>query len=242
MDTLKPHGLTRDTAEYLLDGDPAGTASAPAQLARLLTAAASPARAGELATEDACVAAFRATRTGAPARSAGPIRTAITRILTLKVGIAALAATAGVGTALAAATSVLPPSPPDHGGVPVVTVPGVPVPGPSRTGPTAGRGPEAGAPAVPTTPAPAPSLQGLCRAYSAGNKAENGKALESPAFAGLVTAAGGPDRVAAYCAGLLGADAPGPGGKPGKGHPTGPPADRGGGPRATGKPTSHPGR
>jgi hypothetical protein len=40
---------------------------------------------------------------------------------------------------------------------------------------------------------------GLCRAYTSGNKAEHGKALESPAFTALVTAAGGLDNVAAFC-------------------------------------------
>jgi hypothetical protein len=40
---------------------------------------------------------------------------------------------------------------------------------------------------------------GLCRAYTSGNKSEHGKALESPAFTALVTAAGGLDNVAAFC-------------------------------------------
>jgi hypothetical protein len=40
---------------------------------------------------------------------------------------------------------------------------------------------------------------GLCTAYAAGNKAEHGRALDSPAFAALVTAAGGVDEVAAFC-------------------------------------------
>ena len=41
---------------------------------------------------------------------------------------------------------------------------------------------------------------GLCRAYMSGNKADHGKALQSPAFMALVTAAGGVDNVTAYCA------------------------------------------
>ena len=41
---------------------------------------------------------------------------------------------------------------------------------------------------------------GLCRAYEAGNKADHGRALQSPAFTALVTAAGGADNVATYCA------------------------------------------
>lgn len=43
---------------------------------------------------------------------------------------------------------------------------------------------------------------GLCRAYAAGQKAEHGDALSSPAFAALVAAAGGPDAVTDFCASL----------------------------------------
>jgi hypothetical protein len=55
---------------------------------------------------------------------------------------------------------------------------------------------------------------GLCRAYMSGNKAERGKALASPAFSVLVTAAGGAGNVTAYC----GAVTHGPSG----GHPSHP--------------------
>src|SRR3569833_4766450 len=41
-------------------------------------------------------------------------------------------------------------------------------------------------PAHPPAPSPSPSLVGLCHAYRAGDKAEPGKALESPAFTALV--------------------------------------------------------
>ena len=231
MDTVNRH-LTRGTAEHLLDGGPGG----PEALARLLTAAASPARPGELASEDACLAGYRSVRAGAvlAPRSGGRLRTAVSRLLTLKVGVAALATTVGVGTALAAASSILPPEPPPRGGVPVVSAPAVPVPATSRTSKAPGR-PQPVAPAAPTPTAtpPAPSLDGQCRAYTAGNKADHGKALDNPAFARLVAAAGGKDKVDAYCAGLLGPD-----GKPGKDHRPG----NGGGVHATAKPTAHPGR
>jgi hypothetical protein len=68
-------------------------------------------------------------------------------------------------------------------------------------------------PAHPTHPAGGPSddsshatgpgthaFKGLCTAYAAGNKAEHGKAWASPAFTALVTAAGGTDNVATFCA------------------------------------------
>src|SRR3954471_11655543 len=67
--------------------------------------------------------------------------------------------------------------------------------------------------------APAPSLVGLCHAVRAGNKAEHGKALQSPAFRVPVTTAGGTDRVDAYCTVLLSADA-----KPAKDDPATPPS------------------
>ena len=44
------------------------------------------------------------------------------------------------------------------------------------------------------------AFKGLCTAYAAGNKAEHGKAWASPAFTALVTAAGGTDNVATFCA------------------------------------------
>src|SRR3954451_8492437 len=52
----------------------------------------------------------------------------------------------------------------------------------------------------PSTGPNAHAFGGLCRAYISGNKADHGNALESPAFAALVAAAGGSDNVATYCA------------------------------------------
>ncbi|NBH03102.1 hypothetical protein, partial [Amycolatopsis sp. SID8362] len=60
-------------------------------------------------------------------------------------------------------------------------------------------------------PSPSPSLVGLCHAYSAGDKSEHGKALESPAFAALITAAGGKDGVDGYCDTVLKEEASKPG-------------------------------
>jgi len=53
-----------------------------------------------------------------------------------------------------------------------------------------------------TTGPDAHALPGLCRAYAAGQKADHGDALSSPAFAALVTAAGGTDGVSGFCASL----------------------------------------
>jgi hypothetical protein len=85
------------------------------------------------------------------------------------------------------------------------------------------------------TAMPTAALNGLCQAYS--NKADNdrGKALDSPAFAALVAAAGGADKVGAFCATVLAA-------KPGNtAHPTGKPTtDPGAGHRPTDKPGGRP--
>jgi hypothetical protein len=108
-----------------------------------------------------------------------------------------------------------------------------------------------GKPASHPASSPSPSLRGLCQAYTAHVGSSPGKELDSPAFSALITAAGGTDKVAAFCTSLL-ATQPGngptthPGGKPSSlptpantTHPTGKPTtDPTGHP--TGKPTSHP--
>jgi hypothetical protein len=87
-----------------------------------------------------------------------------------------------------------------------------------------GRGAKPSAHASPFAPArgkasPSPSLVGLCRAYHAGAGDNPGKALENPAFRALIDAAGGKDKVTAYCTTLLanqGSKAAGPSHSPGK--------------------------
>ena len=53
---------------------------------------------------------------------------------------------------------------------------------------------------TPTTDPHTHGFRGLCHAYLSGNKAIHGRALQSPAFVALVTAAGGVDAVAGFCA------------------------------------------
>ncbi|MET8838202.1 hypothetical protein ABZV78_30435, partial [Micromonospora sp. NPDC004540] len=70
--------------------------------------------------------------------------------------------------------------------------------------------PSAG-PSRPTTPATGPTdrpgspaaLAGLCTAYQAKKNPDRGRALETPPFADLVSAAGGREKVPGYCDGLL---------------------------------------
>ncbi|MBM0277077.1 hypothetical protein JM949_17595 [Micromonospora sp. STR1s_6] len=64
----------------------------------------------------------------------------------------------------------------------------------------------AGAPSA--SPAPAGQLTGLCRAWRAKKPEQREKALRTPAFGKLVTAAGGPARVEAYCQSLVPGAAP----------------------------------
>jgi hypothetical protein len=189
--------------------------SSPA-LEQLLADAAAPAHAGELTGLAAALTAFAQAPT--PRRT--PMKSALAALLTAK----ALAATAGAaavgGVALAAATGTLPGTASPH----------------TTTPPTH--------PSEHASATPSPSLVGLCRAYQAGVKDAHGKALESAAFSVLTAAAGGADKVDAYCTTVL---ATAPGGRPtslptqATDHPTGKPSDH-----PTGKPAdvppSHPGK
>ncbi|MBW4701322.1 hypothetical protein [Micromonospora sp. RL09-050-HVF-A] len=64
-------------------------------------------------------------------------------------------------------------------------------------------------------------MTGQCRAYLAKSPEQREKALTKPGFAEVVAAAGGADRVEAYCRQLVpgrppGAPSAGPGGGPGR--------------------------
>ena len=127
------------------------------------------------------------------------IKVGLARALTLKVGLALGAAVATGGVALAASTGTL-PNP--FGGKP-------------SHGPEVDNGGNGN---------PSPSLFGLCDAYSAGNKADHGKALESPAFQALINAAGGKDNVEGFCENVLKTKPEsGEAGEPGDGRPSGKP-------------------
>jgi len=78
---------------------------------------------------------------------------------------------------------------------------------------------------------PSPSLVGLCHAVDAGNKDDHGKALENPAFTALITAAGGKEKVDAFCATLLASASAAP-----KEHPSHPANNSGD--HGTGKPSA----
>jgi hypothetical protein len=245
--------LNRGAAERLLRGGSASGSAEPQAdrdaLAGLLAAVVAPAHGRELAGEAEAVTAFRDALLGPASQPRRPLMSA-TKLFVAKAVLAAVGLGGG-GVALAAATGHLPP---DLGGTPATA------------------GPAAGATAMPSAngkpadhPAasPSPSLRGFCQAYTARVGSSPGKALGNPAFSALITAAGGTDKVAAFCASLPAAR-PGhgptsrPGGKPsslpapantahpaGKptavpaGHPAGKPTAVPAG-HPAGAPTSHP--
>jgi hypothetical protein len=122
-DHQRARRLDQRTAERLLGGVPASSANGPAggsangsaagaadghdALRALLSAAAGPARPGELAGEDAAAAAFRAARAQSTARRSR--WAAVPRYATVKVAVvAATLAAFGGGVAVAASTGHLP--------------------------------------------------------------------------------------------------------------------------------------
>jgi len=129
------------------------------------------------------------------------IKIALAKLLTVKAAAVAAIALGG-GVALAATTGVLPNPLNTNSGKPSATHSGQPSHSPGAKG------------------SPSPNLEGLCKAYAAKPTGERGKALESPAFQALITAAGGVDKVTDYCTTLL------PSAKPSKpaGRPSGSPA------------------
>lgn len=199
-----------------------GSASAE-PVAWLLAAAAGPGLPGELAGEDAAVAAFRAARAD-PAPSV-PHRPHGRRLTTGAVAwIGAVAVTATAGAAFAAVRQdwvpgPLAPEPSRTSPTPDLASPrsGEPSRSPSSSGtpsqgtPSPGtpshRPPSPGTSSAPGTPpdqtAPGGSLHGLCRAWLAKKPAQREKALRTPAFQRLVTAAGSAGQVEEYCQRLV---------------------------------------
>lgn len=238
--------ITRRDADRLLDGERA--AGGHADLAMLLTAAAGPARPDELAGEREAVAAFgrefrRETGDAAPvpARSARrPHRratiVAVLSAATLAVGGTAYAATTGrlpdpvqrivdgvfTGGDMPSEPRPDPASP--HGGTGVSPAPTAP---PSGAGSTAG--PDGGTPGGGVRGADQARLTGLCRSWEATRGNPRANAISAEDLRVLAAAAGGEDRIGAFCAAVLNRTAapqtPGKPGNPnpGGGRPTAPP-------------------
>jgi len=175
------------------------------------------------------------------------IRTALGKILTAKAAAVVAATTIG-GVAVAAGTGNLPTS---HDTEASSHSQAAETGETSETGPQSSKSASAKASPHAAAGTPSPSMVGLCRAYAAGMKTDHGKALDSPAFKALVTAAGGTAKVSGWCTTLLAqqkaaqqkAEHPAPAGSPTQTHSDHPSAGQHpGGPTAhpTGSPTSHP--
>ncbi len=244
--------------DRLMSARPAPGDPAEATLAALVADLRSSGTADELADEQEYVAGFLAARSAAriSARTAPLTRRTrmIPAVLTGKLAALALGAVAIGGTA-AAYTGALPAM--VHGLARATgtgswekpDMPPVTGPGHSRTpSPTTTPGPSA---STGSSPSPGPDAAGaaafgLCNAFTHG-----GLATGSTAYAALVTAAGGADKITAYCAAV---PRPGRNGSssgttgttvtptPGT-RPTGSPSSHSPGPAAghgTGKPSTHP--
>lgn len=218
MSAHRSRRIDRRTAEQLLRGQPAQADA----LSDLLSAAAAPTTAGEFAGEQAALAAFRAAHPTPvlQPRRGSMIKTTLAKLLTVKIAAAAVGAVAVGGVAVAAATGTLPTQSGGNATVPPTTshasqandvASTAQSERPAATGDD--KKPDNGA-------TPSPSLEGLCKAYTAGAGADHGKALDNPAFTVLITTAGGEDKVSAYCTDLLGEEP----GQPDNTHPVPPPA------------------
>ena len=261
-----PLALDEETVERLLSGELSPEQAPPgyADVAKLLAATAAAPRHEELAGQAAALAELRAvtrTRTAATRRASKPRRRR-------RVGLAAVVVVGALATGgvAGAATGHLPGPVREAARSILVTVggaePAAPTPGPTPaplTRPTGSGGADPGGQASSTTgrtgrgpattgsgSAAVPNLEGLCRAFLAGNGAEQGKKLDATAFAALARAAGGQDKVPAYCQSLQSEDGkpkkqPGPPDDPGQGQGSGgPPAGTGGGNPGQGGPPGTP--
>ncbi|MFB9238043.1 hypothetical protein ACFFWC_21215 [Plantactinospora siamensis] len=193
--------------------DTPGREAGAEPVARLLAAAAAPPRPGELAGEERALAAFRQAAR-APGRPA-PARSWRRRLTAGAAAWAAIGATTvTAGVALAAGTHVFtkdgpvdrpsttPAPAPGQDGTSAATAPGgvIGSPGASISGPAGTVGPGSAA----------PEIVGLCKAYLHKDPVRREKALRSPSYQRLVTAAGGAAGVEAYCAGVVASPAGGP--------------------------------
>ncbi|WP_446213646.1 hypothetical protein [Micromonospora sp. IBSANI012] len=193
---MNAHRMDQETVERLLVGPVVDPHDGPEPLVRLLTAVRAAPHPGELRGETAAMHAFRSARAGAPLPAPSPARSfSLARLAGLKVALAGLAVAATGGVAFAAATGTLPG--PLHRDAPVTPPSAVPQSTTPRT--TAGSPAPSSVKPEPSRPTPAASILGLCRAYRAAAGDNPGRALDNPAFAGLVTRAGGRDEVAGYC-------------------------------------------
>lgn len=227
-----PQWIDPITGERLMRGARSGPSVDPEPLADLLAAAATPARPGELAGEEAAVTAFRDARLVRTRRRRR--RFVLRSVLVRASVVSAVAVVGGGGVALAASTGHLPGTMSPDGHATARTTAGATVGKParslasmhtSRPAATSPHGTRAAAShdAEPGG-SPSPNLRGLCTAFRT-QAGDPGTFLDKPAFKVLVKTAGGKHKVAAYCRTLLAKPAGRPSTRPGKPpqHPRWPP-------------------
>jgi hypothetical protein len=217
-----PLALDDETLERLLTGElsPAQAPPGYAEVAALLAAAAAPPTPDELAGQAAALAELRAATR--PGRAVAGFRRAARPPRRRRVGLlaAALVGALAIGGVAAAATGHVPAPLRDAAGSIMAAVDGAePAPPGSRTGPgttpaAAGQAPGPRGPGSPAaavsgpgspTAGTAPGLdnQGLCKAYLAGQGAEQDNKLDATAFQALARLAGGRDKIDSYCEQLV---------------------------------------
>jgi hypothetical protein len=222
MRTIRRRRIGPDDAERLL-----ATGRIPAHpgLSQLLTAAAAPPQASELAGLPGAVAAFEEA-----ARLDRPVAVSRRRrVLRPLAAAGAVAAMLAGGVAVAAETGNLPGRPvPDRTTVtsapPEATRP-APSRGPGRT-PAAAPQPPSGRPDRTLSPT-SPAVTGLCRAWDAQRRNPHGPPMAAGALRELAVAAGGESRIPAFCAAL-----------PAASHPPTPSRPAGKGPAKPARPTA----
>lgn len=231
MRTSRKGRLGPDTAERLLT---TGRDPAFPELSRLHAAASAPPQRHELVGLDAAVAAFReAGRLGRPA--AAPRR----RVLRPLAVAAAVTAMFAGGVAVAAETGKLPGTGTPTGGDGTTTA-GAPA---SGTGATPGQSGTPSAVPAPTGPGrtlspTSPDAIGLCRAWDTRRRDPDGSPMKAEAMLDLVAAAGGEERIPAFCGPALAVPSGPPATRPGTVPPT--PSHPAG--KAPAKPTPSTGR
>jgi hypothetical protein len=222
-----PLALDEDTVEWLLTGTvpPAQAPAGYAKLAQLLAAVAAAPTHEELAGQEAVLAELRAVTRGrrSAVRPSRRVRTSQRRrraglAVVVVVGALVTGGVAGAATGhlpgpvQAAARTILGTT--DGGPSSTSTQAGQP-PAPVKRPAGSGGGLGGARPGVTTGPGPGttsagpaagPALEGLCQAFAAGGGTQQGGKLDATAFSALATAAGGEDKVAAFCEDLLPGD------------------------------------
>jgi hypothetical protein len=210
-----PLAVDDDTLERLLTGGlpPAQAPSGYAEVARLLAAAVAAPSPGELAGQAAALAELRAvTRARAAAGGWRAARADTRRRRRTGLAVVVVAGALAAGGVAGAATGHLPGQVREAARTILATGGGEP-PASTRTGPRPAAGParEGSRPGAATGgrlgpagagPVASPNLEGLCQAFRSGNGAEQGGKLDAIALEALARAAGGQDKVPAYCEAL----------------------------------------